>query len=268
VYINVPFCTLLRILRRAFLYRPQPLYFFQRGEVTALTPGQKIRALYLGYSGAWPPPPQLSVARSSPASGASPAPCAQPLLDPAHCCAAAAPAQFDVDFLTTAGLFTLHCERAWAPLGVDRFYNMIKFHYLDNTTLAGDNDAAFFRVVPGFVVQFGIAGLPAVSAPWENLAIKDDPVILSNIEGTIAFATAGPNTRTTQVYINLGNNARLDSQGFTVFGNITAGLPIVHAINAAAGEKPDQDLIYSQGNAYLRTNFPQLDYTLKTILKE
>jgi hypothetical protein len=90
-------------------------------------------------------------------------------------------------------------ERAWAPLGVDRFYNMVKYHYLDNSTTKADNDAAFFRVVPQFVVQFGIAGSPAVSGPWENAEFKDDPVVLSNVEGTIAFATAGPNTRTTQV---------------------------------------------------------------------
>ena len=140
------------------------------------------------------------------------------------------------------------------------------YHYFDNTTVTGDNDAAFFRVVPGFVTQFGIAGLPAISGPWQNANIKDDPVVLSNVDGTIAFATAGPNTRTTQVYINTGNNAGLDGQGFAPFGKVTSGLDVVKRINSAAGQDPDQGKIESEGNAYLRANFPSLDYTLLTVI--
>ena len=198
-------------------------------------------------------------------AASSAAPCSAPLFDPT-CCTKTAPATFDVVFGTTAGNFTLHVERAWAPLGVDRFFNMIFYDYLSNATVKLDNDAAFFRVVPGFVTQFGISGAPSVSGVWENAVIKDDPVVLSNVEGTIAFATAGPNTRTTQVYINLGDNSRLDAQGFAPFGKVTAGMDVVNAINAEAGENPDQDLIYSQGNAYLRKSFPHLDYTLSTTI--
>ena len=198
---------------------------------------------------------------------AAAAPCSTPLaaaLDPAHCCARTAPATFNVKYTTTAGTFTLAITRAAAPLGADRFFNMVSCGYLANDTFAGDNDAGFFRVVPGFVVQFGIAGLPAISAAWNAPPIKDDPVVMSNTEGTITFATAGPDTRTTQLFINLGNNARLDADGFAPFGRVTdaAGLAVVHAINAAAGENPDQDQIYALGNKYLRANFPRLDYAL------
>jgi cyclophilin family peptidyl-prolyl cis-trans isomerase len=190
------------------------------------------------------------------AAGAVLAGCADtPLLDPTSCCAATSPATFDVQVATTAGAFSLHVERRWAPLGVDRFYNMIQCGYLGNGTGAGSyaagNAAGFFRVVPDFVVQFGISGLPAVSGAWQNLEIKDDPVVLSNTAGSIAFATAGPDTRTTQVYINLGDNSDLDGQGFAPFGNITsaAGYAVVQKLYAGYGQTPDQDTIYAQGDA-------------------
>jgi peptidyl-prolyl cis-trans isomerase A (cyclophilin A) len=108
--------------------------------------------------------------------------------------------------------------------------------------------------------------MPSISAPWQNANIKDDPVVLSNVDGTIAFATAGPNTRTTQVYINTGDNSGLDGQGFAPFGKVTSGLDVVKRINSAAGQDPDQGKIESEGNAYLRKNFPQLDYTLMTVI--
>jgi peptidyl-prolyl cis-trans isomerase A (cyclophilin A) len=167
-----------------------------------------------------------------------------------------APDSFTVLLDTSRGPVTIEVTRSNAPIGVDRFYSMVKSGYLDG--------ARFFRVVPGFVVQFGIAGIPAVSAAWNAPPIKDDPVVLSNTAGTIAFATAGPNTRTTQLFINLGDNSRLDADGFAPFGRVTddAGLAVVRAINADAGEKPDQDLLYAQGNAYARKNFPALDYAL------
>jgi peptidyl-prolyl cis-trans isomerase A (cyclophilin A) len=141
------------------------------------------------------------------------------------------------------------------------------YGYMDNSSIAGDNDASFFRVVPAFVVQFGISGLPTVSQAWEQQTIKDDPVVLSNVAGTIAFATAGPDTRTTQVYVNLADNSGLDQQGFAPFGKITAGMNVVLGLNSEAGQDPDQTLIYSKGNAYLRANFKHLDYVLKTTLK-
>ena len=191
--------------------------------------------------------------------------CSKPLLTPS-CCADKAPASFDAAFETTAGNFTLHVERAWAPLGVDRFYNLIKYGYFGGVakTYTDGNEASFFRVVPGFVVQFGISGLPAISGAWENEEIADDPVVLSNIAGTIAFATAGPNTRTTQVYINLGDNSSLDGQGFAPFGNVTtpAGYAVVQKLYAGYGQTPDQGAIYAQGDAYLKKSFPLLDYTL------
>src|SRR5216117_1817822 len=121
-----------------------------------------------------------------------------------------APETFEVKFITTRGDFTVTVTRAWAPIGADRFYNLVKHHFYDN--------ASFFRVVPGFVVQFGISAYPAVSAAWKNADLKDDPVTQSNKRGYLTFATAGPNTRTTQVFISLKDNASLDAQGFAPFG--------------------------------------------------
>lgn len=127
--------------------------------------------------------------------------CAQPLLDPINCCVLTAPATFNTTFLTTSGSFTLAINRSAAPLGVDRFYNLVFYGYFSNQTMGAGNVASFFRDIPGFVVQFGIAGLPAVSKAWEGLNLVDDPVLMSNTLGTIAFATGGPNTRTTQVCV-------------------------------------------------------------------
>ena len=177
--------------------------------------------------------------------------CPQPLLDPTHCCTLTSPPLWTAVWTTTAGTFELQLNRSAAPLGVDRFYNLAYYGYFQNSSMGvpqAENRAGFFRVVPGFVVQFGIAGLPSVSAAWEPLNIKDDPVLLSNTVGTIAFATAGPDTRTTQVYINLGDNSRLDKDGFAPFGVVTKGMNVVTALYAGYGEKPDQDLIYQQGD--------------------
>lgn len=151
--------------------------------------------------------------------------------------------------------FTLYVTRKWAPLGVDRFYTLVKdVHYFD--------DSSFFRVLPGFVVQFGIAGDPALSKKWQNLNIKDDPVVESNTRGRIAFATAGPNTRTTQLFINYGNNSRLDALGFAPFGEVTAeeDLSILDKIFSGYEQQPDQEQIYARGNAYLKEKYPKLDY--------
>lgn len=197
---------------------------------------------------------------------AAAAPCTVPLLDPA-CCTLQSPPTFNATFLTTGGSFTLTIERAAAPLGVDRFYNLVTYGYFANTTQGAPqpgNAAGFFRVLPGFVVQFGIAGLPRVSAAWVNANLRDDPVVRSNTIGTIAFATAGPNTRTTQLFINLGDNSRLDADGFAPFGVVTAGLDVVQKLYSGYGETPDQDQIYAQGDAYLKASFPMLSYTLTT----
>ena len=187
-----------------------------------------------------------------------------PLLSPASCCKDKAPPAYNVTWETTVGSIMVHVESKWSPIGAERFYNLCKFDYFGAST-EGGNANGFFRVVPGFVVQFGIAGNTSVSAPWENLNIKDDPVVLSNIRGTIAYADAGADTRTTQVYINFANNSRLDAMGFTVFGTLSEeDMLKVDKIYAGYEQTPDQDLIYSQGNKYLEANFPKLDYINKT----
>src|SRR6266849_2156929 len=127
-----------------------------------------------------------------------------------------APETFQVKFTTTRGDFVVTVNRAWAPNGADRFYNLVKHHFFDN--------ASFFRVHPGFIVQFGISAYPPVSAAWSNATIKDDPVKQSNKMNFVTFATAGPNTRTTQLFINLGDNSRLDKAGFSPFGQVTDGM--------------------------------------------
>jgi peptidyl-prolyl cis-trans isomerase A (cyclophilin A) len=197
-----------------------------------------------------------------------------PLLNPAQCGAAKAPDAFNVTWTISTGggaarsNVTVVVERKNAPLGVDRFYNLARLHYFDGTT-EKDNACGFFRVVPAFVTQFGIAGAPAVSAAWANPPIKDDPVLLSNVRGTISYATAGPNTRTTQVYINLADNSGLDKQGFAPFGTLSvADMKVVDKINAQYGQEPDQGQIESSGDAYLKKNFPKLDYILATYVSE
>ena len=194
-----------------------------------------------------------------------------PLLSPAQCGVAKAPDAFNVTWTISLGAtrrsnITVVVERKHAPLGVDRFYNLARLHYFDGTSETG-NACGFFRVVTGFVTQFGISGAPPVSAAWQNLEIKDDPVVLSNVRGTIAYATAGANTRTTQVYINTGDNSGLDGQGFTPFGTLSvADMKLVDAINGQYAQEPDQDQIYAKGDAYLKASFPKLDYILNTFV--
>jgi peptidyl-prolyl cis-trans isomerase A (cyclophilin A) len=170
----------------------------------------------------------------------------------------AAPATYRARFETSAGAFTVEVTRAWAPGGADRFYNLIRHGFFDGTR--------FFRVVPGFVVQFGLAADPAVSARWHLASIPDDPVLQHNRRGTITFATAGPNTRTTQLFINFGDNTRLDSQGFSPFGHVVDGMGVVDLIYAGYGEQPDQGMIEMHGNAYLAAQFPRLDSIAKATI--
>lgn len=158
---------------------------------------------------------------------------------------------YKVRFQTTAGDFVIEVDRSLAPIGAHRFYQAIRNGFYD--------DAAFFRVVPGFVVQFGIAADPEVHRKWKN-PIPDDPVKASNERGTITFATSGPDSRTTQVFINFSNNSSLDSQGFAPFGRVVEGMDVVDSINASHGEQPQQPMIEAQGAAYLEENFPNLDY--------
>ena len=163
-----------------------------------------------------------------------------------------APATFKVTFDTSKGPFVVEVHRDWAPLGADRFYELVKTGFF--------TDARFFRIVKGFVVQFGINKDPDVEAKWRAQNIQDDPVKESNKRGYLTYATAGPNTRTTQLFINLADNAQLDGQGFAPFAQVVDGMDVVENLYAGYGEQPQQPLIESQGNQYLQSQFPQLDY--------
>lgn len=169
-----------------------------------------------------------------------------------------APDSFKAQFDTTKGKFTIEVTRSLSPNGADRFYNLVRSGYF--------KDIAFFRVIPGFMCQFGIHGDPAVAAKWREANISDDPVKGSNTRGMITFATAGPNTRTTQLFINFGDNVRLDGMGFSPFGKVVEGMDVVDKINGEYGEGapggmgPNQGRVQMQGNAYLKKDFPNLDY--------
>lgn len=169
------------------------------------------------------------------------------------------PDVFQVEFDTTKGKFIVEVQKAWAPVGAERFYNLVKEGYY--------TDIAFFRVLKGFVAQFGIHGKPEVAKKWGNATIKDDKVAKSNLRGYITFATAGPNTRTTQLFINLADNARLDGMGFSPFAQVVGeGMKVVDQFYADYGEGapngggPAQDLMEQKGNTYLREKFSKLDY--------
>ncbi|MET0301074.1 MAG: peptidylprolyl isomerase [Methyloceanibacter sp.] len=179
---------------------------------------------------------------------------------------AKAPAVYQAKFDTSKGPFVIEVHRDWAPRGADRFYNLVKNGFFDN--------ARFFRVIEGFMVQFGINGDPKIAGVWRDADIKDDPVKQSNERGTITFATAGPNTRTTQVFINFADNAPLDGQGFSPFGKVVSGMEVVDSLYGGYGEGapngngPDQGRIQSQGNAYLEQDFPKLDFIKTATIAE
>jgi peptidyl-prolyl cis-trans isomerase A (cyclophilin A) len=163
--------------------------------------------------------------------------------------------------VTTRGPVVIEVTRASAPLGADRFWNLLRAGYF--------TDLAFFRVIPAFVAQFGIHGDPDIAAVWRGAEMPDDPVKLSNVRGTLTFATAGPNTRTTQLFVNLGHNARLDAMGFSPFGRVVSGMDTFERLFAGYGEGipmgkgPNQARIQSEGNVYLRADFPELDYLVE-----
>jgi peptidyl-prolyl cis-trans isomerase A (cyclophilin A) len=196
-----------------------------------------------------PSPSKAPAKKAAPAAKAPATAKATPfdpaLLQPASL-RAKAPEVYDVKFVTTAGDFGIKVTRAWAPQG-----------------------AAFFRVLPGFMAQFGLSPYPEVSKAWDQANIKDDPVVQSNHRGFITYAMAGPNTRTTQVFINYGNNERLDRDGFSAFGMVTDGMEVVDKLYSGYGEGapdgkgPRQDLIGTRGRAYLEQSFSKLD-TIKT----
>jgi peptidyl-prolyl cis-trans isomerase A (cyclophilin A) len=175
-----------------------------------------------------------------------------------------APETYRVNFDTSAGPFVIEVHRAWAPNGADRFYNLVKNGFFDN--------ARFFRVISNFMVQFGINGDPAVAAAWRPARISDDPTKESNKRGYVTFATSGPNSRTTQVFINFKDNGFLDGQGFAPFGQVTSGMEVVDKLYAEYGEGapsgpgPNQQRVQTEGNAYLTKEFPKLDFVKKATI--
>jgi peptidyl-prolyl cis-trans isomerase A (cyclophilin A) len=194
---------------------------------------------------------------AQPPKGAQPAPATPGFGDPAKL-TEKSPETFKAQFETTKGKFTIEVTRSLSPNGADRFYNLVRSGYF--------KDIAFFRVIPGFMCQFGIHGDPTVAAKWRAASITDDPVKGSNTRGTISFATAGPNTRTTQLFINFGDNRNLDGMGFSPFGRVIEGMDVVDKINgeygegAPGGRGPHQGRLQAEGNAYLKKDFPNLDY--------
>lgn len=176
-----------------------------------------------------------------------------------------APESFQASIETSQGTFVVEARRDWAPHGVDRFYGLVAAGFFD--------DSRFFRVVPGFIAQFGIAGDPAVTAAWRQLPIPDDPVLQSNVRGTVAYAMTGPGTRSTQLYINLRDNARLDAQGFAPIGRVTAGMEVLDRLFGGYSEQSGggmrggrQGPLLAGGNAYLDAEFPRLDRLLRARL--
>jgi len=185
-----------------------------------------------------------------------------PLLDPTHpAMTRSAPETFLVRFETTQGDFVVEARREWAPNGAQRFYNLVRNGYYDGVR--------FFRVVPGFVVQFGVHGDPDVAAAWRTARMPDDSVRVSNVRGSISFASGGPDTRTVQVFINLSDNSRLDASGFAPFARIMDGMDVVDRLYAGYGEGaprgqgPDQARIQAEGEAYLASEFPLLDRVVR-----
>lgn len=172
------------------------------------------------------------------------------------------PAEYKVKFTTSKGEFVVEVKRDWSPRGADRFYELVQAKFYD--------DCRFFRVLSGFMAQFGINGDPKTMTRWSEANIADDPVTQSNTRGMITYAMAGPNTRTTQLFINFGNNARLDGMGFSPFGKVVEGMDVVDALysgygeGAPSGRGPQQGRIQAEGNDYLNKDFPKLDY-IKTV---
>lgn len=177
-----------------------------------------------------------------------------PLRDPDPAALAkAAPDSFDVQFETSKGNFTVRAHRDWAPNGVDRFHYLVSNGYYD--------EARFFRAINGFMVQFGLNASPDITEVWQDMRIAPDPVKMGNTRGRVTYAMGRtPDTRTTQLFINFGDNSRLDASGFAAFAEVISGMEVVDMINTEYGEAPNQGAISSRGNAYLSAEFPNLDY--------
>jgi cyclophilin family peptidyl-prolyl cis-trans isomerase len=173
-----------------------------------------------------------------------------------------APATYKVKLDTSAGPVVIEVHRDWAPLGADRFYNLVKNGFYDNVR--------FFRVIPGFMAQGGMSGDPAIQKIWGRNNINDDPVKQSNKRGFVTFAkTAAPNSRSTQIFINYGDNSSLDSQGFAPFGQVTSGMEVVDKFESyGRNNVPDQNMITNEGNAYLQRDYPKLTVIKKATIEK
>jgi peptidyl-prolyl cis-trans isomerase A (cyclophilin A) len=178
---------------------------------------------------------------SPPAAKETPAPAKKPPRD-----------VYRVKFETTAGNFTVEVTRAWAPFGADRFYELVQEKFFD--------DARFYRVIRRYIAQFGVPADPAAAEKWRGRRLVDDPPKEKNRRGTLAFAQSGPNTRTTHVFVNLADNSRLDSQGFVPFGRVVEGIETIDKITFLYGETANDPKIEAQGQAYLKSIYPRLDY--------
>lgn len=228
-----------------------------------------LLALAMGCSGSTPEPDPTPAA--TPVAKPTPKPTPTPLPEPAAELLAPekatleAPAKFTVKLVTSKGDMLVDIDRSWAPKGADRFYNLVKIGYFQ--------DVAFFRVIEGFMAQGGIHGHPKVAAAWRNAKIEDDEVKESNKPGYLSFATAGPGTRTTQFFVNFGDNTRLDGMGFAPFGKLR-DMDVLNKLYAGYGEGapmgrgPDQGMVQRQGNTYLKARFPDLDYILSAEIVE
>jgi peptidyl-prolyl cis-trans isomerase A (cyclophilin A) len=169
-----------------------------------------------------------------------------------------APATFAAAFDTSKGRFVVDVHREWAPIGADRFYNLVKSGFF--------NDVRFFRVIGGQLAQFGMHGNPAVQEAWRDAVVADDPVRHGNTRGAVSFASRGPNTRTTQLFINMRDNSPYDRLGFAPFAEVISGMDVVDRLYSGYEERPEQPLIDEEGNAYLTREFPNLDYIQKAAL--
>ncbi|TVR64851.1 MAG: peptidylprolyl isomerase [Gemmatimonadales bacterium] len=186
-----------------------------------------------------------------------------PLLRPAQF-TETAPPRFAVRFETTAGEFVVEVRREWAPIGADRFYNLVQAGYYDDTRI--------YRVVPGFMAQFGIHGDPFIHRAWARALLRDDPVVESNSRGRVTFAKAGPNSRTAEVFISTVENARLDADGFAPFGEVVEGMEVVDAFHAGYGDGPPRGegpyaaMAHARGNEYLDEEYPELTRIIRAVV--
>ncbi|WP_419935645.1 peptidylprolyl isomerase [Candidatus Palauibacter sp.] len=175
-----------------------------------------------------------------------------------------APETFRARFETSKGTFVVEAHRSWSPNGVDRFYNLVRNGFF--------HDVRFFRVIEGFMAQFGINGDPEIQGAWRSANILDDPVVMGNTRGRVSFAMAGPDTRSTQLFINFGDNSRLDEISFSAIGEVVEGMEVVDALYAGYGEGapngngPGQGRIQEEGNAYLEADFPLLDHIERAVI--